>query len=344
MNIVFSILLAVLMFGLIIMIHELGHFITAKLGGIKVNEFAIGMGPTLLKRQKGETTYALRAVPIGGFVAMEGEDEDSADERAFSRRPVWIRILVVIAGALMNLVLGFVILIILTSASKLVPTTTVAKFDETSLSAQSGLQVGDEVLSINGRRIYIANDIDFELMRDKDGYVDMTVLRDGEKVTLTGVQFALAQDDNGNQFISRDFWVLGVPKTVGGVLKESALKTVSIGKMVWVSLLDLITGNVSISQVAGPVGTVDIINQAVSMGWETTLNMLALLTINVGIFNLLPIPALDGGRLVFLLIEAIRRKPIKAKYEGFVHAAGFLLLIGFMLFVTYSDITRIFAR
>lgn len=344
MSFVLSICLAILMFGLIIMIHELGHFVVAKLGGIKVNEFAIGMGPTLLKKQKGDTTYALRLVPIGGFVSMEGEDEDSPDPHSFGQRPIWIRIFVVIAGAAMNLILGFVILVILTSTAKLVPTTTVAKFGDSSLSAQSGLQVGDEIHAINGRRVFIANDIDFELMRDKDGKVDMAVRRDGKLVELNGVEFSMAKDDSGNQYISRDFWVLGVEKTVGGVLKESALWTVSVGKMVWVSLIDLVTGNVPISQVAGPIGTIDVIDQAVGMGWETTLSMLALLTINVGIFNLLPIPALDGGRLVFLLIEVVRRKPIPAKYEGAIHAVGFLLLIGFMLFVSYSDITRIFTR
>lgn len=334
---------AIFMFGLIIFVHELGHFMLAKFSGIQVNEFAIGMGPTLLKFQKGETTYALRAFPIGGFVAMEGEDEDSFNPRAFGNRPVVARILTVAAGAIMNLLLGLILLWSLTATSKLIPTTTVAKFD-TAATSNATLQVGDTIHAINGRRIYISTDIDFELMRDKDGKVDLEITRDDQKMTLNAVPFAMAEDDNGNQFISRDFWVYGVEKTFFGVIKEGFLKTLSISRLVWVTLVDLITGNVPISQVAGPIGTIGVIGDAVSYGFSTIVYIIAMLSINIGVFNILPVPALDGGRLLFLFIELITRRRVPQKFEAAVHATGLVLLLGFMVFVSYSDITRLFAK
>ena len=337
-----KIFFALFLFGIIIFIHELGHFITAKLSGVQVNEFALGMGPTLLSKQRGETTYALRLFPIGGFVSMEGENEESTNPRAFDRVGVGRRIAIVAAGAIMNLLLGLMLVCILTCMSDLVPTTIVAKFEEGAPCA-SYLQTGDTITAINGRRMYTSSDIDFELARDSDGKVDITVVREGKKLQLTGVPFSITTDkDTGTQYIQRDFWLYGTQKTVLGVLRETGLKTLSLARLVWVSLIDFVTGRVAISQVSGPVGTIGVINNAISYGLGTILYLMAVITINVGIFNLLPIPALDGGRLFFLLIEAVTRRRVPQKYEALVHAAGFVVIIGFMLLITFSDITKLF--
>jgi len=334
---------AVCMFGVIIFVHELGHFICAKLSKIQVNEFAIGMGPTLLKRQVGETTYALRLFPIGGFVAMEGEDEESFNPHAFGNRPVGNRILTVAAGAVMNLLLGFVLFWILSGQQNLIPTTVVAKFDEAATS-NAFLQQGDTITAINGRRIYIASDLSYAMALDSDGKLDITVTREGESIELVDVPFRTETDDMGNQFISRDFWVYGREKSILGVMHYGFMWTISTARTVWSTLFDLIGGNLPVSQVSGPIGTISVIGDAMSYGLENIIYIMAFLTVNIGVFNLIPFPALDGGRLFFLLIELITRKQVPQKYEGAIHAVGMILLLLLMLFVTYSDITRIFAR
>ncbi|WP_040196579.1 RIP metalloprotease RseP [Candidatus Soleaferrea massiliensis] len=341
MSVVWTVLIAVLVFAALIFIHELGHFLMAKLNGIKVDEFALGMGPTLLKWGKGETTYALRLFPIGGFCKMEGEDEGSLNERAFCNKKVWRRILVVVAGALTNIVLGFIILLCLTSSQDLIGSTQVAKFNEGSISQNSGLQAGDIIERINGNKTNIDYDILYALMRDKDGVVDMEVLRGDEIVKLDAVKFNMQELEDGTKTIQLDFKVKGEEKTFLNVVHHSFFWTGAIIKVVWTSLLDLITGNFGFNQLSGPVGVATAIGQASSMGLSSLFLMIAFITINLGVFNLLPFPALDGGRLVFLIIEGIRRKPIKPEYEGYVHLAGLLLLFLLMIAVTFNDIARL---
>lgn len=344
MSIVITILASVLIFGLIIFIHEFGHFIAAKRSGIKVNEFAIGMGPAIIKWGKKETKYAIRLFPIGGYCAMEGEDEDSDEEGSFSKAPVGRRILVVIAGALMNLVLGFIVVIGLTMSADLVPTRTIHSFHENAVTEASGLQVDDTIVAINGRNMYVANDIVYEMARIKGRTTDVVVLRDGEKLTLHDVEFDITTDEDGVNSFNLDFTLYGVKKTFGSVMKEAWLWTVSITRLIFVSLVDLITGNVAINQLSGPVGIIEVIGQAAKVDFYSLFYILAIISINLGVMNLLPLPALDGGRLVILLIEAITKKRINPKYEGYIHAIGFVLLIALMLFVTYNDITKLFSR
>ena len=344
MTTVLYILLAVLIFGVIIFVHEGGHFLVAKLCGIKVNEFAMGMGPKLLSKQKGETTYSLRAFPIGGFCAMEGEDEDSDHDRAFNRAPVWKRILVVIAGAVMNLLLGFLILLVLTSTQDVLASRTISQFDDNAVTEASGLRVGDTIVAVNGRKMYLANDIFYELARVKDGTADVVVLRDGEKVTVETVKFPTETLEDGTTTLSIDFYVYGVQPTVGNVLKYAARWTLAFGRQIFLSLVDLVTGNVAVNQLSGPVGIVSAIGKAAAIGWENLATLAALITVNVGIFNLVPFPALDGGRLFLLIIEGIIRKKLPVKYEAAINIAGFALLIALMLFVTYQDVTRLFVR
>lgn len=338
-----SIIVSVLVFSVVIMIHELGHFIMAKTSGIRVNEFSIGMGPQLFGKTVGETEYSVRALPIGGYVAMEGEDEESDVEGAFNSVPVQNRIGVVVAGAVMNMILGFLVLLFLTSRQSAITSRTVSSFYEGAMTQQTGLMVGDEIVAINGRKCYIANDVIYEFARTQNGVADFTVIRDGKKVELNDVTFeTYIDEETGLKQMVIDFTVLPVEKTIPNMLKEAANWTISIARMVFLSLVDLVTGNVAINQMSGPVGIVSTISDAVSYGLESVLMILAMITINLGVFNLLPFPALDGGRLVFLLIELVRGKPVDQKYEMWVNATGMVILLAFMAFVTFSDITRLF--
>ena len=388
---IFKILAAIFVFGIIILVHELGHFLMCKLMGVRVNEFAIGMGPKLLSFGKKETAYTLRLFPIGGFCAMEGEDEgaptpsaiggnaDRAEEdggepalpdeeeapaepdpRAFPNKKVWRRILIVVAGAAMNLVLGYVLLVayygIFTvpdaSGKARFSSTIIASLPETAVSYQTGLRPGDEIVKIDGKHTVTDSDIVMIMQSDEDGIMDMTVRRavDGKKKTvlLKGVQFQLEVGENGKNRLIYDFKVLGIEKTVWSTLVQAGKMEYSVATMIWRSLGDLITGKYGINDLSGPVGTMDIIGDAVagantSEGMMTLIMLVVMITVNVGIFNLLPLPALDGGRLIFLLFEGIFRRPVPAKYEGMVHFIGLMLLLLLMVVVTFSDIWKIVA-
>lgn len=331
-----TILITILIFAVIIFIHECGHFAAAKLCKVRVNEFALGMGPTLFHFGKGETRYALRLFPIGGFVSMEGEDGGSGDPRAFCNQKVWKRILIVCAGAFMNLVLGFIVVLLMTIPSDRLPSMTVAQFYENASTEATGLQAGDEILRVNGRSIWVDSDLIYTLSTDEDGVVDMVVRRDGEKVELSDVAFT-TQDGT----IVIDFTVQGVPANLPNVLSYSFRKTASIGRLVWIAVGQLITGQSSINELSGPIGTAQAIGQAASAGLSTVMYLFAFITINVGIFNILPVPALDGGRLIFLLFELITRRRIKPEHEAYVHFAGFVLLILLIIFVSYHDIVNL---
>lgn len=340
------ILFALLFFGVIIMIHECGHFACAKLFKVKVNEFSLGMGPALFKRKKGDTLYAVRLFPVGGYVAMEGEDDASEDDRAFNKKPVWQKMIIVVAGALMNLILGFILMVLLlTTSTDLIGTNTIKEFYPDAVSSQYGLQAGDRFVEIDGHHVWSELDLSFLMSRSQDGVFDFVVERDGEKVTLNDVHFATEQQ-NGITLIQYDFIIIGEQPGFLNIVKNAFTQSASIVRMVWLSVFDLVTGRYGMSELAGPVGTVDIIAdvtaQAVSSGSLTNLlTIMAFITINVGVANLLPLPALDGGRFLFLAVEAVRRKPVNPKYEGYVHAAGLALLLLLMVVVTYNDIARI---
>lgn len=342
MNIVLIILVGILCFGVIIFVHELGHFIVAKLSKVTVLEFSIGMGPKIFSWGK-TTKYSLRALPVGGFVRMEGEDEESESEGSFNKAPIINRILIILAGAFMNLVLGFIIILIIISSQDAITSRTIAKFEENAITQQTGLQVGDTLYSLNGRRLLVADDLFYEMIRVEDGIADITVIRDGEKVELENVQFKYQTDENGNNIIQVDFWVVGEPKTVGNVLSESGRELLSTMRLVWVSLIDILSGRVAVSSLSGPVGIVAVVGEALSVSFMSLLNLMALITVNLGIFNLLPIPALDGGKLWFLAYEGITKKKPNPKVETALTLVGMALLIGLMLFVTFNDITRLFS-
>lgn len=339
------IILAILFFGFIIFSHELGHFSLARLFKVKINEFAMGMGPAIFKIKGKETKYSLRIFPIGGFVSMEGEDEESEDDRAFCRKSAWKRFLIVCAGAIINIIMGTIILAILISQQDLVGTTQIHSFGEGSQLEATGLRAGDVITKINGRHVFSDTDLSYLMFSDADGSLDVTVKRDGKKVDLNGVRFTTVEED-GVEKIKFDMTILGVDKNFRTVGSCAVKQTVSVARMVWMSLGDLITGKYGFKDLSGPIGTVGVIADIAEESTKKTdysalLNIMAFISINIGVFNLLPIPALDGGRLVFIFIEMIFRKPVPAKYENWVHAVAMVLLLIFMALITFSDIFKL---
>ncbi len=448
----FSILAAVLFFGIMIFVHELGHFLAAKACGVRVNEFAIGMGPKLFSFGKKETTYSLRLLPLGGFCAMEGEDEASDDPKAFGNKKVWQRIIIVVSGVVMNFIFGYLMLLVamgffmpMSGDQVLFGTTTIAGHteepspayrsglrvgdtilsvngmtvdDEAALRAmleadedgvvamtvlrtvdgaaqtlelstvtfdrrttdgvlatvidteldgtvvkafaqekgpsyESGLRAGDRVESINGRPVIASNDIMIHLQSDEDGVMPMRVKRtvDGaeQTVELSAVTFDFRYVDGVRQLIY-DFQILGEPQTFWNTFGYAAKSEVSLVTTTWGSLGDILTGRYGLNEISGPVGTMEIVGNMVSdaaskVNRESLYNLfflIALISVNLGVMNLLPIPALDGGRLLFLIIEGIIRRPIPKKFEGVVHLIGFALLLLLMVVITFSDLVKLF--
>ena len=340
-NTAWPIIVAVLSFLVMIAIHEFGHFSVAKLTGVRVNEYSIGFGPAIFKKKRGETLYALRAIPFGGFCSMEGEDEESGDPRAFCNAKAWKRLLIILAGAVFNIILGLLIVMIILSSQKVFVSTTVAEFDENTVSSQYGLKENDKIISVNGRRIYTAYDLSYQFSNVKDGTLDMTVLRDGKKTELSSVKFDTEKIE-GISYIKIDFKFYGIRKAFGSFISQSFKTTLSYELTVWRSLVDLISGKYGISAVSGPVGVTAAMSSAAKAGLKRLLPILALITVNLGIFNLLPIPALDGGRALFILIEMIIGKPVPQKYESAVHTVGFVLIMAFAVFVSIKDIIALF--
>ena len=359
MSFIVTFIAAVFVFSAVIAIHEFGHFMVAKLCGVQVNEFSIGMGPVLCRRVRKGTQYSIRALPVGGFVALEGEESPESKQAEenlsvvsdgevspagipLNEAPVWQRALIMLAGAGMNFVLGFVVMaILITAQNEPITSKVLYQVEENALCGQTGLQAGDKILAVNGRRCFVANDILYELMRTEDYTADFTVLRDGKKVELPGVQFDTWQDDKGETHMSLGFTVYGIRKTPLNVLKEAGNSVLYYGRIIFASLSDLLRGRESINDLSGPVGIVTAIGQAASYGWQDLLELLVLITVNLGIFNLLPFPALDGGKVVFLLIEGVTGHAVPEKIQSGLTVAAFALLFGLMIFATYNDILRL---
>ena len=338
------ILIAILMFGILIFVHELGHFLTARIFHVKIYEFSIGMGPKLIskKSKKTDTAYSWRLLPIGGFVSMAGEDEESDDENSLRRKPVWQRIIITAAGSIFNLLLGFLIMLIIVICAKNLGSTTVYGFHESATSVESGLMAGDTIIAVDGHRAHTSSDMSYYVIRYGTKPIDLTVIRDGEEIVLEDVVFP-TQIEQGVTFGQCDFSVWAEEKTFGSVIKNTFYQSVMTVRMVYDSLYDLITGKYGLHQLSGPVGITGVIADAAQDAVEgqngsQLFYLFVVLAINLGCMNLLPFPALDGGRIVFLIIEGIRRKPISPKVEGYIHAAGMALLLLLMLVVTCKDI------
>ena len=341
--IVLYIFIAILVFGFLILVHELGHFLFAKLFKVTINEFSIGMGPKLFsKKGKDGVDYSLRMLPIGGFVAMVGEDEESDDPNAFNKKPAWQRFIIVAAGAITNLLVGIIIMTILTIFTPRFGGTTVAEFLPNSLSNQSGLMKGDEIIEIDGYNVHTASDLSYEIMRNGYKPVQVTVIRNGNEITLDGVKFPQMSAE-GIAFGAMDFKIYEDPKSFGVVCKNAFYSCTSTVKMIWDSLFDLITGRYGIEAVSGPIGVTGAITDAAQTSAYSLFYLVVVISMNLGIFNLLPIPALDGGTLLFTLIEMIFKKKLPQKVEAAIKFTGFALLMLLVLVVSVIDIFGLFS-
>ncbi len=346
------IIIAILAFGLLIAIHEFGHFVAAKLCRVQVNEFSIGMGPAIFKKQAGETLYSLRWLPIGGYCAMEGEDGDEegkVNPRSFAVKPAWQKMIILVAGAAMNFLVGFVIVAVIYSSAAGFVTNQVVETVEGFKYAENGIEPGDVIYSIDGHRVFYSSDF-YTYMGRAGATVDMVVIRDGEKVELK--DYGLKPEDPDGYRYGVSFGT--VEATLWQKLRYSGYTSWNFVRIVWMGLSDLVRGVIGIDEMSGVVGIVGAINdigneveeqtQSVGAAIQEVMYLVAFIAVNLAVMNLLPIPALDGGRLLFVVINAfsalIFKKTIDPKYEGYVHAAGMVVLLGFMAYVMVSDILK----
>ena len=350
-----SILFAVLLFSFLIFIHEFGHFIAAKLSGVQVNEFSMFMGPAIFKKQYGETLYALRCIPIGGYCAMEGEDEDTDNPRSFQKADWWKRLIILVAGAAMNFVTGVLVMVIVFLPAQRFVAPTIDSFETWStVQGEEGLQVGDTFLEVDGEKIYTQSNVSQILSLNPGETHDVAVERNGQRVELDNFEMKKHEvvNEDGTKSMLYGFSFRIEEATLGSRLKHAWYSCLDTVRTVRLSLQMLLTGRAGLKDMSGPVGIVQIMSdtaQASETTFDAFMNMLyfgGFIAINLAVMNLLPIPALDGGRVVGLLltvaVEKITRKKIDPKYEGYLHGAGMILLLILMAVIMFKDIFVIF--
>lgn len=352
------ILAAILIFGVLIAVHELGHFAAAKLCGVRVNEFAIGMGPLVWQRKRGETQYSLRALPIGGFCAMEGEDEDTGDERSFVRQGFWKKLIILAAGSFMNFLTGVVILLVLYTGAAAFYTDQISGFAPGfPLEGENGLMAGDIFYKIDGYRTYLRGDASLFLSYHKGDTIDLEVIRNGERVVLKDFPMTRRtySGNDGGTYTGFGLYVGAHMEeaTFGVRLRYTWNTAKDFVQLVWFSLVQLFSGGASVEDLSGPVGIVSTITEVGSSAetardaWSQVFYFAALLAVNLAVMNMLPIPALDGGRIFFLAVDALAlllfKRRVPEKYQAAVNTAGFVVLMGFMLLVTFHDVFKLFA-
>lgn len=378
-NTLLYLLLTLLLLSIMVVIHELGHFLFAKLFKVKVLEFSVGMGPAifttgkkrkknkknenteiaptfysdgaeeklLIEEENDKTAFSIRALPIGGYVSMAGEDDASDDPNAFHKKKVWQRLIITIAGAVMNILLGVVCMSVLVGMEGVqtgyLASNTIHSFQENSISdkCDSPLMAGDTVVMVEGVPIHTGNELVYEIMNNGYEPVDLVVIRGGKTVTLNDVEFPV-ESQSGVTFGNYDFVILAEEANFGNVVKHAFFRSFSTVKVIIDSLVDLISGRYGADAVSGPVGMAGAVGEATKSGPDSLLYLFTLITMNLGVFNLLPLPALDGGRIIFLVIEGIRRKPLKREFEQFINTAGIMVLMALMVFVTIKDIFNLF--
>lgn len=350
-----TIVFAILLFSILIFVHELGHFVAAKLSGVQVNEFALFMGPAIFKKQVGQTLYSLRCIPIGGYCAMEGEDEESDNPRAFGRAKWWKRLIILVAGAAMNFLTGLLIFAILFLPGNQVVVPAINEFADCCIfNTEDGLHLGDEILELDGEKVYVNNDISLILDLNPGTHHDVVVLRDGQRLAFQNLEMAHTHvNEDGQEYLHYGF-AFGQVREVGFLGKVDFVWKMSIDtvRTVRMSLQMLVSGRAGLSDMTGPVGIVQIMSETAensASAADALLNMLyfgGFIAINLAVMNLLPIPALDGGRIVALLlttgIEAITKKKINPKYEAYIHGVGMILLLALMALIFFKDIFMIF--
>lgn len=385
MSTLLYLLLTLLLLSIMVVIHELGHFLFAKLFRVTVLEFSVGMGPAIFttkkrKEKKGatgdieiadtfrhadpsstnvspnketligensKTAFSIRALPIGGYVSMAGEDDSSDDVNAFCNKPVWQRFIITVAGAVMNILLGVICMFALVGIESAqdgyLASNTIYDFQENSISdkGEAALVAGDTVIKVDGVRVHTGNELVYEIMNSGYEPIDLVVIRNGAELTLKDVVFP-TEENTGVVFGNYDFIMQAEKADFKTIMKHSFFRSFSTVKVIIDSLSDLIKGRYGADAVSGPVGMAGAVGEATKSGINSILYLFTLITMNLGVFNLLPIPALDGGRLVFLLIEGITRKPVKKEIEQAVNTAGIMILMALMLFITVKDIFNLF--
>lgn len=341
---VLYVILSIFIFGILVFIHEGGHYFFARLFNVTIKEFAIGMGPKLFSWTSKKTgiVYSLRILPFGGFLSMAGEDEETDDPNAFYKKSPLKRMAITAAGAFVNLIVGLLVMVILVATMPTYGSTIVGDFvpyeDEGFVSTEEqGLRVNDKITHINGTRVFTSNELFYEIMRKGIEPIDITVDRDGKKIVLEDVALGKITEQ-GTVFGDVDFRVFSEDKTVITTVKHAAMRCYYSIKMVYDSLYDLVTGRYSVESVSGPVGVTEALSDAAKSGAPDLIYLAAFLSVNLGVMNLLPVPALDGGRIVFQIIELIRRKPVPVKVESYVNFVGLALLMLLMVIVTCKDI------
>lgn len=330
---------SLLVFLLVVMLHEFGHFTVAKLSGIKVNEFSIGMGPKIYQKQKGETFYSLRALPVGGYVAMEGEEENSHDPRAFNNVSIVKRMAVVLAGAFMNFVLAFIAFTLIFSIAGY-GSSEIEKVISNSPADKAGIQSGDLIIKINENKVKNIYDINSIISKNQKEEIDFQINREG-KILNIKIKPEYSEENQ--------MYLIGITsKLEHSIIKSICLgadRTLEMSKMLLKSIKIMFSGSFKMEYLSGPVGVVQLIGSESSKGFLNFLQILGLISVNLGVFNLLPIPALDGGKFLFLLIEALRGKPIDEKIEQGLSLIGISLLLSLMIYVTiFNDIGRLFNK
>ena len=350
-----SVLFAILLFSLLIFLHELGHFVTAKLSGVQVNEFSMFMGPALYKKQLGETLYSVRCIPIGGYCAMEGEDEDTENPRSFQKAACWKRLIILAAGSVMNFISGLLLLAIVAAPAQQFIVPVVSQIEQgCALSGEHGIQVGDRILELDGEKIYAQSDFSMILALNGGDVHDLVLERGGERIVLDDFTMEKREfpNEDGTVSLRYGFSFSVEEATFGAKLRfiwNNALDTV---RMVRLSLKMLLNGQAGLSDMTGPVGIVQVMSDTAAQSdtvLDAFMNLISFgsfIAINLAVMNLLPIPALDGGRIVCLLlttvVEAVTKKKIDPKYEGYLHAAGMVLLLGLMAVIMFKDIFVLF--
>ncbi len=384
MNTILYLLLTLLLLSIMVVIHELGHFIFAKLFRVTVLEFSVGMGPAIFTTKKKKfqskinpdtdedpekesdeyvsldtsvldqtdvlpekTAFSIRALPIGGYVSMAGEDNASDDVNAFCNKPVWQRFIITVAGAVMNIILGIICMFTLVGIESAqdgyLASNTIHAFQENSVSdkCDSPLLAGDTVIRVDGVRVHTGNELVYEIMNSGYEPIELVVIRDGREIILEDVVFP-TEENSGATFGNYDFIMRAEEANFGTIMKHSVFRSFSTVKVIFDSLKDLVTGRYGADAVSGPVGMAGAVGEATKSGITSLLYLFTLITMNLGVFNLLPIPALDGGRIVFLIIEGIIRRPVKKEVEQTINTVGIMILMALMLFITLKDIVNLF--
>ena len=345
--------LSILMFGLLVAVHELGHFLAAKRLGVRVNEFSIGMGPAIVSRQKGETKYSLRALPIGGYCAMEGEDEETGDPAAFTAQPRWKRFVILFAGPFMNLVAGLLLLLLVYSQTTAFVMPVIDDLmPGFPLRGEEGLLPGDRIVKIDGERVYLYEDVSLLLSRTGEDGMDLTIVRDGRKIEYK--KFPLRRQEytvDGQSQLMYGLIFTRQEATPGLRIGQSFRSAADFVRLVRLSLGDLLRGRAGLKDLSGPIGIVHTIadvgeqSETVGLALRNIGYFAALIAVNLAVMNLLPLPALDGGRILFLAIDGVFHlctgRHVDPKYEGYVHMAGLYCLLALMAVVALNDILRL---